>query len=146
MDCTLRRPLLRTALTAAIGGNRKTAAADIFFSVLLPQFSLSKRKSASIVLPENRRFPNLLYAQSAFAFIHCRYVSSGNSSHRFVYLPTTFVRLPIFSIVQVITSPGFKKHGGTMPIPTPAGVPVAMIVPACSVIPADSSAIAPPTV
>ena len=37
---------------------------------------------------------------------------------------------PIPSISQVTTSPVFKNFGGSNPIPTPAGVPIAMIVPA----------------
>ena len=44
------------------------------------------------------------------------------------------------SISQVTTSPFFKNCGGVKPIPTPAGVPVAMIVPARSVMPRVSSA------
>ena len=39
-----------------------------------------------------------------------------------------------------------RNFGGSMPIATPPGVPVAMIVPAFSVIPCDSSAIASSTV
>ena len=46
---------------------------------------------------------------------------------------------PMPSISQVITSPSFRKQGGSMPIPTPAGVPVIMIVPAGKVMQRDPS-------
>ena len=50
------------------------------------------------------------------------------------------VSLPIFSISQVTMSPDLRNFGGLKPMPTPAGVPVAMIVPASRVMPCDSSA------
>ena len=37
---------------------------------------------------------------------------------------------PIPSISQVTTSPRLRKQGGSIPIPTPAGVPVMRMVPA----------------
>ena len=60
--------------------------------------------------------------------------------------PTTFTSSPIPPIPHRTTSPFFRNFGGSMPIATPPGVPVAMIVPAFSVIPCDSSAIASSTV
>ena len=59
----------------------------------------------------------------------------------FGYYLIVLVILPIPSISQVTVSPGFKKFGGTKPMPTPAGVPVAIMVPAFSVIPCDNSEI-----
>ena len=46
---------------------------------------------------------------------------------------------PIPSISQVTTSPRLRKQGGSIPIPTPAGVPVMRMVPAGSVMPCESS-------
>lgn len=43
--------------------------------------------------------------------------------------------MPEISIVT--TSPGVRKRGGLNPIPTPSGVPVAMMSPGRSVIPAE---------
>ena len=54
---------------------------------------------------------------SASLIIHCRSV-------------TTFLRQPIPSILRSTTSPSLRNVGGVIPIPTPAGVPVAMTVPA----------------
>ena len=51
---------------------------------------------------------------------------------------TTFLNTPIPSILHSTTSPSFRKVGGTIPIPTPAGVPVAIMVPAWSVMPSES--------
>ena len=48
---------------------------------------------------------------------------------------------PIDSIFTVTTSPGFKKHGGFMPAPTPLGVPVAITSPGNNVPPIDKSSI-----
>ena len=48
---------------------------------------------------------------------------------------TSLVSLPMPSISQVTTSPAFRNLGGSKPIPTPAGVPMAMMVPACKVMP-----------
>ena len=48
---------------------------------------------------------------------------------------TLFVIFPIFSISHSTTSPALRNLGGVKPIPTPAGVPVAIIVPALRVIP-----------
>ena len=50
-----------------------------------------------------------------------------------------FLKVPIPSMEHSTTSPDFRNCGGFMPMAVPAGVPVAMIVPACSVIPWDSS-------
>ena len=52
---------------------------------------------------------------------------------------TGLCKLPIFSMVQVTSCPFFKNFGGSKPAPTPAGVPVAIISPASSVIPSESS-------
>ena len=46
---------------------------------------------------------------------------------------------PIFSIWHSTTSPGFRNLGGSKPMPTPEGVPVAMMVPGSRVMPEDSS-------
>ena len=55
-----------------------------------------------------------------------------------------FFKLPIFSMVQITSSPFFKKLCGTIPRPTPDGVPVAIISPASKVIPFVSSSIISP--
>ena len=52
-----------------------------------------------------------------------------------------FLIHPIPSIPHSTTSPGFRNLGGIIPIPTPAGVPMAMMVPGFNVMPADNSAI-----
>ena len=39
------------------------------------------------------------------------------------------------SISQTTVSPGWRKRGGFSPMPTPAGVPVARMVPGRSVVP-----------
>ena len=57
----------------------------------------------------------------------------------FNYFFTRFSRTPIPSISQRTRSPSARYLGGSKPMPTPAGVPIAMIVPALSVIPWDSS-------
>lgn len=54
---------------------------------------------------------------------------------------TVLVSVPIPSISQTTVSPHSRKQGGCIPMPTPAGVPVAITVPALSVIPWLSSAI-----
>ena len=38
----------------------------------------------------------------------------------------------MLSIVTLTSSPGCKNCGGSIPAPTPAGVPVAIISPGCS--------------
>ena len=48
--------------------------------------------------------------------------------------------MPIFSMVHSMMSPGFMYCGGLKPRPTPAGVPVAIIVPGSRVMPRLSSA------
>lgn len=59
-----------------------------------------------------------------------RIFGTNASAHR-----TVLVRLPMPSISQRTVSPGFRNCGGSMPMPTPAGVPVAMMVPAFRVMP-----------
>ncbi len=51
------------------------------------------------------------------------------------YSTTGLVSVPIPSMVHSTTSPGFKNFGGVKPIPAPAGVPVAMMVPGFNVMP-----------
>lgn len=46
-----------------------------------------------------------------------------------------FRKLPIFSIVHTTSSPGLRKHGGFIPMPVPAGVPVDITHPGLRVIP-----------
>ena len=55
------------------------------------------------------------------------------------YSTTGFFSVPIPSIMHSTTSPGLRNLGGSKPIPTPAGVPVAMMVPAFKVMPRLSS-------
>lgn len=55
------------------------------------------------------------------------------------YSTTGFFSVPIPSIMHSTTSPGLRNLGGSKPIPTPAGVPVAMMVPAFRVMPRLSS-------
>lgn len=55
------------------------------------------------------------------------------------YSTTGFFSVPIPSIMHSTTSPGLRNLGGSKPIPTPAGVPVAMMVPALRVMPRLSS-------
>lgn len=55
---------------------------------------------------------------------------------------TLFSRTPMSSISHLTVSPGLRNTGGFMLMATPPGVPVAITVPAASVIPWDSSAIA----
>ena len=66
-------------------------------------------------------------------FLHAFTFSASMLS--FVQSPTTLVIRPMPSTSQITSSPFFKKLGGTKPIPTPAGVPVAMMVPAFKVMP-----------
>ena len=54
---------------------------------------------------------------------------------------TVFTSVTMPSTIHSTVSHGFKKRGGWKPIPTPAGVPMEMIVPALSVIPEESSLI-----
>ena len=58
-----------------------------------------------------------------------------------IYSPTVFLSVPIPSIIHSTASPVSRNFGGTNPMPTPAGVPVAMIVPAFKVMPFVSSQI-----
>ena len=50
-----------------------------------------------------------------------------------------FINLPIGGISQTTSSPYFSHFPGLYPMPTPDGVPVAMISPASKVIPCDNS-------
>ena len=61
-------------------------------------------------------------------------LGAGKSSSP--YSTTGFFSVPIPSITHSTTSPGLRNLGGSKPIPTPAGVPVAMMVPAFRVMPA----------
>ena len=61
------------------------------------------------------------------------YRSTAKGDHTIV-----FVSLPMPSISHVTTSPFLRNVGVAMPIPTPLGVPVAMIVPAFSVTPCEN--------
>ena len=45
---------------------------------------------------------------------------------------------PMLDIVTLTTSPFFKNLGGLKPMPTPAGVPVAIISPGLKVMLADA--------
>ena len=54
---------------------------------------------------------------------------------------TVFESVPIGGIEISTISPLFKYFGGLKPIPTPAGVPVAMMSPASKVEPLESSVI-----
>lgn len=65
------------------------------------------------------------------------------SAAAFMHYAIVFSRTPIPSISQRTTSPDSRYFctDGYIPRATPLGVPVAMIVPALSVMPADSSSI-----
>lgn len=52
-----------------------------------------------------------------------------------------FDKVPIGSMVMSMLSPACKNFGGVNPLPTPDGVPVAIISPASSVMPFDSVSI-----
>lgn len=54
---------------------------------------------------------------------------------------TTLQSVPIPSIEHSTISPDFRNLGGSNPMPTPEGVPVAMMVPGISVMPEESSSI-----
>ena len=54
---------------------------------------------------------------------------------------TVLVRVPMPSMLHATSSPGCSHFGGSKPMPTPAGVPMEMIVPGRSVMPWLSSAI-----
>lgn len=63
----------------------------------------------------------------------------GAGKYSSPYSTTGFFSVPIPSIMHSTTSPGLRNLGGSKPIPTPAGVPVAMMVPAFKVMPRLSS-------
>ena len=54
---------------------------------------------------------------------------------------TTLRSVPIPSTEHSTTSPDLRNLGGSNPMPTPEGVPVAMMVPGISVMPEESSSI-----
>src|SRR4051812_1347375 len=50
---------------------------------------------------------------------------------------TVLLSVPRPEIEMSIMSPALRKRGGSKPMPTPAGVPVAMMSPGFNLIPAD---------
>ena len=59
-----------------------------------------------------------------------RHAAHVNGSHE-DRSTTSFSRTPIPSISMRTTSPAFRYFGGSKPMPTPAGVPVAITSPGC---------------
>ena len=58
------------------------------------------------------------------------------------YSPNTvFLNTPIPSTTQTTSSPSFRNFLGLKPIPTPAGVPVAIMSPGFKVTPFENSLI-----
>src|SRR5271155_5455655 len=65
---------------------------------------------------------------------HARQMDGGHDERSTI----RFSRTPMPPISIRTTSPPLRNLGGLKPMPTPAGVPVAITSPGCSVMPADS--------
>src|SRR3984957_821689 len=75
--------------------------------------------------------------RGALAFRIHRHAAQPNGGH--VERSTiSFSSTPMPPISMRTTSPPLRYFGGSKPTPTPAGVPVAITSPGCSVIPADN--------
>lgn len=81
----------------------------------------------------------LLCCCPKYIVYNCSFMMMPPSGSIHVYSTTGLVSVPIPSMVHSTTSPGFKNFGGVKPIPAPAGVPVAMMVPGFNVMPFESS-------
>ena len=121
-----------SAVEAGASGN----AIGIFLHVSLTPFSAVCSRNISCyqysTATPGRAVPQPFFMQS-----------DGKHPADLLEMPDTYrtglVRLPMPSISQRTVSPGLRNCGGSMPMPTPAGVPVAMMVPAFRVMPCESS-------